>query len=105
MCSYPSHFDEIIKFSNMLTIETLARHRKKHFFMVVIMEKISIKNIFAKYFKKYLEILSLRKFFLGDFTMGTPIVTAWWYDGLWSAISVIKFATILVGCASVRVNF
>ena len=65
----------------MLTIETLARHREKHFFMSVSMEKFPIKNIFAKYLKKFLENLSLRKFFLGDFTTGTPIVTAWWYGG------------------------
>ena len=48
----PSHFRFILLNSNVGTLETLARHREKHIFMTVIMEKFPIKNIFVKYLKK-----------------------------------------------------
>ena len=38
-CSNPSHFHQKAVFSNIRTIETLARHSEKHFFMTVRMKK------------------------------------------------------------------
>ena len=45
-CSNPSHFHQKAEFSNILTLETLARHSEKHFLMTVRIEKTRIfKNI------------------------------------------------------------